>query len=355
MNPPRPGTLAALRHLLGISLLAHAVPACRPATTGPASPAPAAQVSKAVAEADLATVTLTAAAERRLGIETVLVARRKVPSTRSYSGELLLPLGRATAGHRPAEEQSVYSLLPATTPAELVRAAGLQVDADGQVAAARVQLDAARVSMKRAEDLVAGKAGMGRAVDEARTQVQLAEVALDTARARRALLGAPLFDAVRQAALWVRVPVYAGDVPRIDTAAAIRLDPLAGPAPGAAAVARPIPVPFSTTASPAMLDLFYEVTNRDGALRPGQRVLVELPLRGEEESLVVPPASILHDIHGGTWVYESIAPHTFVRRRVDLRQVVEAGAVLARGPAPGARIVTAGAAELFGTEFGAGK
>jgi len=30
-------------------------------------------------------------------------------------------------------------------------------------------------------------------------------------------------------------------------------------------------------------------------------------------------------------------------------------AVLDHGPAPGTRVVTAGAAELFGTEFGVGK
>ena len=35
--------------------------------------------------------------------------------------------------------------------------------------------------------------------------------------------------------------------------------------------------------------------------------------------------------------------------------LVDAYAVLAQGPAPGTRVVTDGAAELFGTEFGAGK
>ena len=44
-----------------------------------------------------------------------------------------------------------------------------------------------------------------------------------------------------------------------------------------------------------------------------------------------------------------------MRRPVEVRDVVDRVAVLARGPAPGTRIVTAGAAELFGTEFGPGK
>jgi hypothetical protein len=45
----------------------------------------------------------------------------------------------------------------------------------------------------------------------------------------------------------------------------------------------------------------------------------------------------------------------FVRHRVEIADVVADAAVLRQGPAPGTRVVTVGAAELFGTEFGAGK
>ena len=44
----------------------------------------------------------------------------------------------------------------------------------------------------------------------------------------------------------------------------------------------------------------------------------------------------------------------FVRRRVELARVVEDLAVLRRGPPAGTSVVTVGAAELFGTEFGVG-
>ena len=80
-----------------------------------------------------------------------------------------------------------------------------------------------------------------------------------------------------------------------------------------------------------------------------------MPLQGEDESLVAPAAAILYDIHGGTWVYESTAPHTFTRRRVSVRWVSDGTAVLQRGPQAGAKVVTAGAAELLGAEFGVGK
>jgi multidrug efflux pump subunit AcrA (membrane-fusion protein) len=103
------------------------------------------------------------------------------------------------------------------------------------------------------------------------------------------------------------------------------------------------------------MDLFYELDNADGKRRPGEKVSVRVPLQGETESSVVPASAVLYDIHGGTWVYENTAPQTFTRRRIEVRLVSDGDAILARGPAPGAKIVTAGAAELFGVEFGFGK
>lgn len=119
--------------------------------------------------------------------------------------------------------------------------------------------------------------------------------------------------------------------------------------------ARPVAVPFSPASAPATAELFYELDNADGKLRPGEKVSVAVPLQGEAESSVVPAAAMLYDIHGGTWVYENTAPQTFTRRRVEVRFANGNDAVLARGPKPGSKIVTAGAAELFGTEFGIGK
>lgn len=103
------------------------------------------------------------------------------------------------------------------------------------------------------------------------------------------------------------------------------------------------------------MDLYYEADNRGGGLTPGQRVGASLPLRGEAESLTVPWASVVQDIHGGTWVYEQTAPRTFVRRRVAVRSVVGDTAVLAGGPPPGTQVAVAGAQELFGSETGFSK
>ena len=64
---------------------------------------------------------------------------------------------------------------------------------------------------------------------------------------------------------------------------------------------------------------------------------------------------MLYDAHGGTWVYQKAGAHAYHRRRVEVKTVVDSLAVLAGGLEPGTEVVTDGAAELFGTEFGIGK
>ena len=61
---------------------------------------------------------------------------------------------------------------------------------------------------------------------------------------------------------------------------------------------------------------------------------------------------VLVDVHGGEWVYAALGDHVFERRRVAVARTQGTDVVLAQGMEPGVRIVTAGAAELFGTEFG---
>ena len=84
-------------------------------------------------------------------------------------------------------------------------------------------------------------------------------------------------------------------------------------------------------------------------------MIATLSLLGDADSLVVPWSSVVHDINGGTWVYEEVAPRKYARRRVQVRYVTDGLASLAAGPPVGSKIVTAGAVELFGTEFGFAK
>ncbi|MEO7415178.1 MAG: membrane fusion protein MtrC [Opitutaceae bacterium] len=332
-----------------------AVSACKPAKTEAAKATPAVQISKKVGESELAIVTLTPEAEKRLGIQTATAERKKTGLARTYGGELILPLGQSPASPAAkADGKSIYSLLPSMTAAELMRAAELQIDADGQIASAKAQLEGAQSVLKRADELLTSKAGSGRTVDEARLQVRLAEVALQTAQEKRALLGTAIFTAAASNRLWVRVPVYVGEINSIKAGQPARVRPFGGDR-NAALTATPVVVPYSATTNPLISDLFYEMTGDAGGIRPGTKVEVSLALQGEEESLVVPAAAILYDFHGNTWVYEALADHAYRRVRVEVLRTAGSDAILARGPKPGTQIVTDGSAELFGTEFGAGK
>ena len=102
------------------------------------------------------------------------------------------------------------------------------------------------------------------------------------------------------------------------------------------------------------MDVYYALAGAPTALRPGERVMVELPLKSTEKGLIVPEAAVLFDIHGSTWVYEDLGGNSYVRRRIDIARHAGDRVVVSRGIREGAKVVTAGAAELFGTEFGAG-
>lgn len=311
--------------------------------------APPAKVAATVKEQDLATITLTEDAARRLGIATTPVALERIARTRLYGGDLTWaseatgPGGGATA------------LASAFPPSELLRMADLQVAADGALESARVAAEAARRTLQRTEERRAARAASDRDVEDARAQARLAEVALRNAEERRVLLGGAVLQPRTPKVLWARVPVFAGDADRLRRVREVRLAPLGDDAGASGRLARALPTSFTSAPGSVSAELLFEVPNADGALRPGERVAVVLPTGEEGESLVVPWAAVLHDIHGGTWVYEEMAPHTFVRRRVLVQDVVGDRAALANGPAPGRAIVHAGAAELFGAELGFAK
>jgi RND family efflux transporter MFP subunit len=271
-----------------------------------------------------------------------------------------------------------------------------QTVARGDVDRSRVEVEAAKIALERAQKLLADRAGPARDVDQTQAQLSVAESLLRAAEERSTQLerlaatldggdgdqakplplaapqagvirnvaaspgqavtaGATLFEVIDPDVLWVRVPVYVGLLAEIDAEAGAQVVDLDGrnrfqPHPAQTVTAPPSADPVSTTA-----DLYFQVENPSGAFRPGQRVGVELRLRGDQEGLVVPAASILYDIHGGAWVYAKTADRTFERRRVSIRFTDGDRAVLAEGPPEGTEVVTAGAAELFGEEFGAGK
>ncbi len=311
-----------------------------------------AKVAHSAAESQLATITLTASAEKRLGIETVAIEKKAMKRDRLYGGEIVLPLaGDTTAEHA----QSVFSLLSEMTASDKLRLAESQVDADGAVASARVQLEASEQAVRRAEQLLSDKVGSEKLVEETTAARDLAKQTLVSAEARRTLLGPPILPAAAPATVWIKVPVHVGGLDALDLAADASVSPLHGGAAKTPHAAKPVTAPPSANAASATVDLFYETDNANAAFRLGQRVGLRLPLADEAESLVLPWAAVLYDIDGGTWVYAKTAPLVYTRMRIEVRRVEGDLAVLARGPDPGTEVVTAGAAELFGTEFGGQK
>ena len=70
---------------------------------------------------------------------------------------------------------------------------------------------------------------------------------------------------------------------------------------------------------------------------------------------VVPYSSVIYDLHGETWVYTNPEPLTYVRESISVDYIDGDLAVLSKGPPSGTVVVTIGAPELYGTEYGVGE
>ncbi len=72
---------------------------------------------------------------------------------------------------------------------------------------------------------------------------------------------------------------------------------------------------------------------------------------GEDGRLSIPYAALIYSHDGETWVYTNPEPEVFVRAAVEVDRIDTETVYLFTGPAPGTRVVTVGAAELYGAEF----
>jgi hypothetical protein len=174
---------------------------------------------------------------------------------------------------------------------------------------------------------------------------------------------APLFDLIADDSLWVRVPVYVGDLATVDREAPALIHGLRGLGTGGSGFeprsATPVEAPPSADPNAATVDLFYELSPSPRSLQPGQKVGVTLHCKDREGAatllLALPASAIVYDAEGGTWVYEQHSERHYQRRRVEVDHTRGGVAYLRRGPAEGSIIVSVGAAELFGAEFGVDK
>jgi len=371
-------------------------------------PTSASAPSKATpVESKLSRVVLDAKQVERLGIKTAPVEERALASTLSAVGDVVARPGRSSVIQAPvagvllgggASASSplpgstlragdvVFRLLPLVTPDR-----NQQAEARRDVELARTRALTAERQVQRLTSL--GKEGVGDEplletkqadADMAKSDLAAAEVRLsqltgaspltsDVSLALKApqggvlvrvlatggqsvSAGAPLFEIAELDRLWVEVPLYVGDVDRVDRTAAASLSSLGAKATQDLVPAQPLSAPPIGEASTATARLFYEIDNAGQRFSPGQRVAMRLPLVGQNEPrLVAPYAAVVHDVLGGAWVYVVRGPTEFERVRVEVERVQGNLAVLSRGPKAGTVLAVEGTAELFGTEFGAGK
>ena len=76
------------------------------------------------------------------------------------------------------------------------------------------------------------------------------------------------------------------------------------------------------------------------------------PAESDGGSTVIPYAAVLYDPNGQTWTYTSPKPLVYVRADITVDRIDGDRAILAKGPAPGTAVVTVGAPELWGVEYG---
>jgi hypothetical protein len=75
-------------------------------------------------------------------------------------------------------------------------------------------------------------------------------------------------------------------------------------------------------------------------------------VKSEGGDTVIPYSAVLYDPDGATWTYTNPKPLVFVRADITVKSITGERAILTKGPAPGTAVVTLGATELWGVEYG---
>ncbi|MBK9266839.1 MAG: HlyD family efflux transporter periplasmic adaptor subunit [Polyangiaceae bacterium] len=368
-------------------------------TSGAAEP-PAKSIPRP-SETALTTVTLTADAEKRLGLEFGMVEKNAAATMISVPGEVIVPAGGALVLTAPfsatvsgstlpkpgaivKKGQTLLNLAPFAPPDRDVRA-----QAEKSVAIASAQLATVKTKVERLEKLLAEGGASEKQLQEAQAERDVLQAELGAAQKRLTTIrkaplgadvsialhsprdgvvrsisvapgqvvaaGAPLFEILGSPALWVRVSVYAGEAEFVVMESSAQISSVGRAASHAnAVVALPVLAPPSADPLRSTVDFYYELPT-DTKRRPGERIVAFLRTKQTAEQLVVPFSALVFDAGGGSWLYVETKEHAYERRRVDVVRIENGRAILALGPAVDTRIVRTGASELFGVEFGVGK
>jgi hypothetical protein len=87
--------------------------------------------------------------------------------------------------------------------------------------------------------------------------------------------------------------------------------------------------------------------------KAAQRLGIETAaIRSEPRGKVIPYAAVLYDADGHAFAYTSPKRLVYVRHPIEVRRIDGHAAILSKGPPSGTAVVTVGAAELLGAEYG---
>jgi hypothetical protein len=88
------------------------------------------------------------------------------------------------------------------------------------------------------------------------------------------------------------------------------------------------------------------------AKRLGVRTAVVQSHGAGTSRMAIPYDAVLYDPDGETWTYTSPEPLAFQRADIRIARIDGKFAILTNGPPVGTRVVTAGASEIWGVEYG---
>ena len=162
------------------------------------------------------------------------------------------------------------------------------------------------------------------------------------------LAGDPLWTISDWSTVWLRVPVFQADLPRLDADAPAGIEV---PGRHETLSARPLHLPQSSSQTDRTTDVMYELANPAGLLRPGLAVAVNLVVDQKTPRLAVPRSAVLWDRQGGAWIYVQQGDDEFARRRVELGPTFNDQVVVTRGLAAETTVVVVGAEVLHGQQF----
>ena len=100
----------------------------------------------------------------------------------------------------------------------------------------------------------------------------------------------------------------------------------------------------------------HKVTLTDDAMRQvGIRSEQVKAAAAPSTLTVIPVTAVIYDPQGNSWTYTTVGATSFVRKAIVIDHIAGTNAFLRSGPAVGTPVVTVGASELLGAEYGVGE